>query len=190
MKMLKAIFSGILLLGMISCSNLSDVSTCGLDYEPIPGYSNAGQKVIGDYFDAERTSIAMDIFYDKWVEKSEDYDEVASILSGVCVKWEPYPWIVESLGNYEDGVPKRAAGLTESRRLVRVFIGENEDSLGNEIERTISATALWHELVHLTLWNLNDEPDPDHEGSSYSGWETDETQVIIDSRIEGNHLGI
>ena len=190
MRMLKILVSIILSLGLISCSSLAELSVCGVGYEPIPGYGAAGQKMIGDYYDAGRTSVAMDIFYENWTDDLGGYEEVEFALSGVCVDWEPYPWILESLGTYEDGVPKRAAGLAVSRRVIKVFIGENEDGEGNEIERTISATAFWHELVHISLWSLNNESDPDHEGSTYSGWGEEQTEVISDSRKEGASLGI
>lgn len=42
----------------------------------------------------------------------------------------------------------------------------------------LGRTALFHELVHWALWNLTGEPDPDHQGDRYPGWEPEHDALI------------
>jgi len=186
MRIFKFLSIIVLVLGLSSCSVLINGSPCGEEYEPIPGYQNAGQKMVGIYYDADKTATAMDMFYENWTDDLGDYEAAERVLSNTCVEWEPYPWVLESLGTDEDGVPRRASGLTESRRDIRVWIGPESD----EFDRAIWRTAFWHEIVHLMLWDLYNEPDPDHEEDAYVAWEPEHTQVIRDCKIEAQPLGV
>jgi hypothetical protein len=63
---------------------------------------------------------------------------------------------------------KNLRGLTVDKR--RIEVAARDGPIGN--------TALFHELVHLALWNLNDDPDWDHDGDQAEGWTKDHDIMI------------
>lgn len=159
---------------------------CGAGYSTIPGFGNSQQAMIGDYYDSDKTSQALDIFYDFWTDKFGNHKKTEEILSDICLRWEPFPFMVDGIGTTEDGIPNRANGFTESRTSIVVYIGKST----GEQTRIISNTSLFHEIVHIMLWNLYGEPDPDHEEKAYSGWDLMHTQIIRDMKLEGSSQGI
>ena len=49
-------------------------------------------------------------------------------------------------------------------------------------DHKISQSALFHELVHLSLRAKNGTADPDHEGSKYRGWTSAHSNMIIEAK--------
>lgn len=147
--------------------------------EEIPGYYNAGQERVGIYFNSDDTATALDIFYVMWSEKYNNNEELERALNNLCIKWEPFLFYTPNTQRDEEGIPLRISGLTVDKRNIRVWIGSEELS-----ERKISRTAFFHEIVHIMLWRLNNEPDPDHEGDTYKGWTKDHTSLVEQMRKE------
>jgi hypothetical protein len=59
--------------------------------------------------------------------------------------------------SFLDNVGRKVRGLTLGRKEAK--IAARHKGLG--------ATAFFHEPVHMVLWSLSGEPDPDHEGDAY-----------------------
>lgn len=47
---------------------------------------------------------------------------------------------------------------------------------------SLGRSSFFHELVHVVLWNLQGDPDPDHLGDKYSGWEEEHEELIFELR--------
>jgi hypothetical protein len=69
----------------------------------------------------------------------------------------------------------KARGWTPSPKHIVVAIW-NDAALGH--------TAFFHELTHVALWVLYNEPDPDHEGEKYAGWTAEHTAMISELKKE------
>ena len=119
------------------------------------------------------TSTVLTIFYSNWVKEFGDPKaKVRAALNDLMIEWGDAVRPVRSAytvdGTYvENGF---ATGLALSPSYIWVYFDES---------KSISQGSLVHELVHISLWALNDHPDSDHEGSVHPGWSDDHTRFIV-----------
>lgn len=165
----------LLLLPLMSgCSACLYMNHCDREAERIYEKDNTFQLKAGIYYEAEKTNHALDVFEEMWSETWGNAEDANHMVNNMCIEWEPYPFEVEGLPETNEGLPGRASGLTESIDTVRVAILE---------PRKLSSTAFIHELVHVMLWRVNNEPDPDHEGDLYEGWTVEHNLFIRDVKL-------
>jgi hypothetical protein len=101
-----------------------------------------------------------------------------ALLSKLQIQWMPGDFFeIDYMGK-----PAKGRGLTASRTFIKV--AARDQGLGH--------TALFHEMVHWTLWNLTGEPDPDHEKARYPGWTEAHTRLVkeLKSRFKRIEAGI
>ena len=158
-------YLAIILVTLMMCSSCSLlVKDVACAEKPIPGYLNSMQTQTGIFFKPESTAIAFDIFYDRWTQRHGGHSEVLDVLLNVCVIWEPYPFLVPGIGVDEDGLPRRASGLTDKSGpnqrpcIIKVYIGDKTKDGG----RSIGKTATFHELAHTILWIDHDDWTKEH----------------------------
>lgn len=186
----------LLIVALFSSSCSVFVNDTCIGGEPIPGYVNSQQVKAGRFYDGSDTAVALDIFYDRWTHEYGQHDEVLDVLQNLCITWEPYPFVVAGLGTDEDGLPNRAAGLTDKEDefqdpcTFRVYIGPKPDD--PDKDRSIGRTAFFHEIVHIMLWVVDGYPygDPDHEGDAYEGWTVEHNDLIRLMKTEAVEVGI
>ena len=154
-----------------SCSIMIDRNNCDKNATRIEEKENSFQEKVGSYYDSSIVNVALNIFEEEWSNEWGNNEDVNNAVNNLCIVWEPYLFELSNGGETKEGLPKLYSGVTEDIGRVRVFISE---------QREIDRTALIHELVHVMLWRVNDEPDPDHESDKYRGW-TDKHNDFIRS---------
>jgi len=143
----------------------------------IPFFENASQIVPNcKTYPKHETALAFFVFYHKWTEYFGDRDyAVRGVLEKVMVQWDTNKK-VSSRGYNLKGDPfkdRNIIGRVETNSMIWVWQG---------YDHKISQSALFHELVHLSLRAKNGSADPDHEGKKYRGWTRAHSVVIIEAK--------
>ena len=144
----------------------------------IPFFENASQIVPNcRTYPKHQTALAFFIFYHKWTEYFGDSNyAVRGMLEKVMVRWDTEKKV--SIKGYSlNGEPfenRNIIGRVESNSTTWVWQGYNH---------RISQSALFHELVHLSIRaKYGEHGDPDHEGSKYRGWTAAHSVMIIEAK--------
>ena len=143
----------------------------------IPFFETASQVVPNcQTYPKHQTALAFFVFYHKWTEYFGDRDyAVRGVLEKVMVKWDANKK-TSKRGYSLNGEPfedRTIIGRVETKSMTWVWQGYNHK---------ISQSALFHELVHMSLRAKNGTADPDHEGSKYRGWTSAHTHMIIEAK--------
>ena len=125
-----------------------------------------------DQYRRESVSTAVSLFYSHWVQAfGDDEGRVGSALSDLVIDFSPgtkrgygYSLIGVSMPVSDLGGLTLAPGWA----WVRSTPGGR-----------LCDSALVHELVHVAIWSVKgSDPDPDHEGLTFSGWTVGHTMLI------------
>ena len=93
------------------------------------------------------------------------------MINNLTIEWDIHTQVVGPIYTIEGKRIKESevVGLCKSPKEIWVWVGR---------EHKISSSALIHELVHASLWMINNNPDADHEGSTRKGWDNMHTLFI------------
>ena len=143
----------------------------------IPFFENASQVVPNcRTYPKHQTALAFFIFYHKWTEYFGDRNyAVKGMLEKVMIQWDTNKKISKRGYNLK-GEPFKnhnIIGRVETDSMTWVWQG---------YDHKISQSALFHELVHLSLRAKYGSGDPDHEGLKYRGWTQAHTAMIIEAK--------
>ena len=154
----------------LSCNGLSSNSFI------IPGTPNITSRTTycEDYFfTPEKLSRAIHIYVDEFANTFDiDPQQVWLSLKNVEIEVSAIPrvskYAFDKKGNLRQNV--NVSGLAFSPKKIWVEVRTSQ----------ISSSSLSHELTHAIIWfeNMGIHGDPDHEGSEYSGWTSEHTQMI------------
>ena len=151
----------------------------------IPGYAQASVIVEHcDFFRREKVSIALRAFELEWSRVFGQSYTVSKNLREMIVTfgfekrqtrgYDIFGTIIE------DG---DLLGTTISKNTIWVYVKPNADR--------ICDTSFVHELVHASIWALNDRHgDPDHTGPKYRGWTSKHNLLIQNVNDHLCELGI
>ena len=139
--------------------------------ESIPGW-NTRQQSVEDLFDPKDVAIVLAEFERAWHEIIDKRD-VRKVLDNVNIYWKSEP--IDLGMEYKVGGKtfSKATGITKNKKDTDVWIYDyyyqtiNDKKIKiqkNKKELKLYSTALVHELIHIALWNLDGNPDADHEG--------------------------
>ena len=135
-------------------------------------------------FRRERVSIALRYFENEWNRLFGKSPLVHSNMRNLMITFSNDRRKVN--GYSIDGIRMNGAdllGLTITKSTMWVYVP-------NWIER-ICDTSLIHELVHASIWAINNtHGDPDHIGLKYLGWDREHSMLIQDVNAELCKLGI
>ena len=143
----------------------------------IPFFENASQVVPNcRTYPKHQAALAFFIFYHKWTEYFGDRNyAVKGMLEKVMIQWDTNKKISKRGYNLK-GEPFKnhnIIGRVETDSMTWVWQG---------YDHKISQSALFHELVHLSLRAKYGSGDPDHEGLKYRGWTQAHTAMIIEAK--------
>jgi hypothetical protein len=93
------------------------------------------------------------------------------------LEWRFGDYFTDGQVRDNDGELLKMRGWTPNMKHILVAIWK---------DATLGQTAFFHELTHVALWVLFNEPDADHEGSKYAGWSGAHTQMISELKREYN----
>jgi len=126
------------------------------------------------FYPKEKISIAMFIFYSKWVEYFGDEGNIVNDnLNTIIIEWND-----KNKTGYGYTLNGHATNLTffDGLTLIKGWIW-----VKTRPESLICDSALVHELVHASIWSIkNTDGDPDHMGQRYTGWTEKHTKLIKD----------
>lgn len=131
------------------------------------------QEMIGSFFSSEETGKALSIFQEVWNKKISG-DNLKPILDKLNIYWKKEPIKLGQTYIINGKKISMASGLTKTKKDIDVWIYDKDKE---EQEIKISGTAFAHELIHIVLWNLEGDPDADHEDNLYKGWTSKHTEV-------------
>ena len=143
----------------------------------IPFFEHATQIVPNcQTYPKHETALALFVFYHKWTEYFEDRNyAVRGVLEKVMIQW-----------GVDKKISKRGYDLEGEPFVDRVIIGRVETDTMTWVWRgydhKISQSALFHELVHLSLRAKYGTADPDHEGPKYRGWTPAHSAMIVETK--------
>ena len=153
----------------------------------IPTFTYSSQVVYDcNTYNSEDVAVAFAIFYDIWTNTFGDRDyRIRSMLDNVMVQWGKEKKILNNVYDV-GGSPREVSyvvGMVITKSMIWVYTGDG---------RKISESSLVHELVHLSIRRVNnsDHGDPDHEGSTYSGWTRAHTFLIQETNRTLRAFGI
>jgi len=143
----------------------------------IPFFENASQIVPNcRTYPKHQTALAFFIFYHKWTEYFGDRNyAVKGMLEKVMIQWDTNKKVSKRGYNLK-GEPFKnhnIIGRVETDSMTWVWQG---------YDHKISQSALFHELVHLSLRAKYGSGDSDHEGLKYRGWTAAHTVMIIEAK--------
>lgn len=165
--------------------------------EKIPDF-NTRQQRSGEFFEPHITSQALKIFQECWKEYIDDRD-IKKVLDQVNIFWKKDPIHLGQEFIINGHKVSMASGLTRTKKDIDVWIydhfrrqinGDNVVLRKEKEEIKISDTAFAHELIHITLWHLEGEPDADHEDDYYSGWTKKHTEVERQTNLRLKQKGL
>jgi len=123
-----------------------------------------------------KTALALFVFYHKWEEYFGDSNyAVKGMLEKVMIQWDTNKK-TSKRGFSLKGKPLediKIIGRVETNSMTWVWQG---------YDHRISQSALFHELVHLSLRAKHGAADPDHEGTKYRGWTSAHSAMIVESK--------
>ena len=144
----------------------------------IPFFERASQIVPNcQTYPKHKTALAFFVFYHKWTEYFGDRDfAVRGMLEKVVIQWDT-----------DKKISKRGYSLNGEPFEERTIIGRIEsDSMTwvwQGYDHRISQSALFHELVHLSIrTKYGEHGDPDHEGPKYRGWTSAHSAMIVEAK--------
>lgn len=153
--------------------------------EKIPLFGTR-QASVGGLFKPEETMQALLIFKECWSTMIDKRD-LKPALDKLNIFWKKEPIDLKRAYTIDGKTFSKAAGIARTKKDVDVWIYD-KDKKPEEVK--ISGTALVHELIHVILWNLNGEPDPDHEGPTYEGWTKAHTELEEEVRKRLREKGL
>lgn len=123
--------------------------------EKIPGWDNVRMNY--EYFPKEDVSFCLFYGYLQFQKTFGDDDkQVYNAFNNVSINWESE---IKTGYEKEDEI---TTGLTTDRHTIHLLEREG---------RTLAQSSLFHEMVHIVLWNLYGSGDADHEfGKGPWGW--------------------
>ena len=133
----------------------------------------------------QKVSIAMMVFLDEWKKHHSafSYSEVETQLNNTLIEFSNVSKKVNAYnhdGTYVEGA--NAGGLTITKGLVWVRLKPGQ---------LLCESSLVHELVHVGIWaNKKTDPDPDHFGTRYTGWNETRQLVLQETNRRLCELGI
>ena len=143
----------------------------------IPFFEHATQIVPNcQTYPKYKTALALFVFYHKWDEYFGDRNyAVMGMLEKVMIQWDTNKKVGKR-GYSLKGEPLKDVkiiGRVETNSMTWVWQGYNH---------RISQSALFHELVHMSLRAKHGTADPDHEGTKYRGWTSAHSAMIVESK--------
>jgi hypothetical protein len=90
-------------------------------------------------------------------------------FKNLSIEWRFGDYFTDPRVKDSDGELLKMRGWTPNAKHIIVAIWKDA-TLGN--------TAFFHELTHVALWVIFNEPDPDHEGEKYAGWSAAHSAMI------------
>lgn len=139
---------------------------------------NARQQTVNGLFSPKITSEALKIFEYVWNDKI-DKQNLKIIFDKLNIYWKKDPIELGQTYTINGKKISMASGLTRTKKDIDVWIYDVKKGAKEKKkeEIKISDTAFVHELIHIALWNLEGDPDADHEGNLYKGWYDKHTEV-------------
>ena len=120
-----------------------------------------------------RVSKAIEIFYQEWVETFGDKDEkLRHSLDQIMVKWSSKRRLAK--GRIRD----IKGNIVSHRSIIGITVSPTYIWVYTNIYGRIAATSFVHELVHVALWTVCSNGDPDHEGNKWKCWTEEHTLFI------------
>lgn len=126
----------------------------------IPGSENSYQMADGVYYPRGLTATAIKIFYTEWKTLHKDQEEqkkVYEALNNIRILW------IDN-GNNE------TFSDCDVRLYGQVSLNENVIKISVRHDKSIAATSLSHELVHIANHAINGHFDYDHSEGEDKGW--------------------
>lgn len=126
-----------------------------------PGWLNLHQNI--EIIDKNDLSTITNIIYVQW---NKDFgfgtkeEIIFKEISNLEIIW------VDKINSYEEHT--QIFSVTESPKSILINLDFQENFI----------RLYTHEFVHLVLWSINGEPDPDHEKEEYQGWTNEHTEWI------------
>jgi hypothetical protein len=151
----------------------------------VKGYK-ARQKTASGFFSSEETGKALDIFSEVWNEIIGK-ENLKIVFDNLNIYWKKEPIDLGQSYVINGKTFSMASGLTRTKKDIDVWIFD-KDKEKEQIK--ISDTAFAHELVHIALWNIEGDPDADHEDKLYSGWKKKHTEVERITNIRLKEKGL
>lgn len=140
--------------------------------ERIPGFETR-QSSVNSLFPPEVTAQALRIFIECWFDMI-DKKNTRKAINKLNIYWKKDPIDLGQEYTVNGKTFSKASGLTRTKKDIDVWVFDKNKS-PEEIK--ISGTALIHELIHVALWELEGDPDADHEGNLYKGWTEKHSQL-------------
>lgn len=152
---------------VFSISNLG----CGLYLDSeikSPGWVNLHQNI--EVVDKNDLSRITNFIYISWYENfgfktKEEENLVFDNVSNLGIEW-----VLE--------IPNEWTPLIPKNYIIMALTTSDQHIIINENYKDIFINLYTHEFVHIVLWTINKEPDPDHEFKEYKGWTENHTNWI------------
>ncbi len=151
----------------------------------IPGFDKAAVVVEHcEYFRREKVSIALRVFEAEWSKAFGPSFTVSKNLEEMIVTFSSERKLVRGYDIFGKAIATGdLLGSTISKNAVWVYVKPTTDR--------ICDTSLAHELVHASIWALNNSHgDPDHMGKKYYGWTIKHNMLIQNVNDHLCELGI
>jgi len=138
----------------------------------IPGLSRTWQIVSNcRYFSRNRVSIALNVFYLRWVAEFGDDDRnLLLMLNDLLIEWSTKE---KTMSGYTYGGDK-----VENARVLGLVLSPGIIWINTDNKLNVCETSLVHELIHIGLISQSYRGDPDHEGPIYPGWSAKHTALM------------
>jgi hypothetical protein len=165
--------------------------------EKISGFETRQVRANG-LFKPEEVAEVFHIFEECWNEKIEKRN-LKPVFDKINIFWKNEPIDLGQEYTVSGKTFSKATGLTRTKKDVDVWVyntkriqenGQNKIVPKDREEIKISSTALAHELIHIVLWQVEGDPDADHEGSLYTGWTKEHTDVEIETNKRLKEKGL
>lgn len=151
----------------------------------VPGFGDASVVVEHcDFFRREKVSIAFRAFEAEWSRLFGHSYTVSKNLQEMIVTFSFEKRTIDGFDIFGNIISDGdLLGTTISKNTVWVYVKPTADR--------ICDTSLIHELVHASIWALNNRHgDPDHTGPKYHGWTMDHNVLIQNVNDHLCELGI